>query len=150
MIMRNSLAALAVFAACVAAPVSARAQENVYDPYENFNRHLYAFNDRIDKAVLEPVARGYRAVTPHFVRTGVSTARFGVNTTVGILGFCDPAQSMGLPDHDEDFGQTLAVWGVKSGPYFFVPLLGPTSLRDGVGRIVDLGIDPLTWAHYPH
>lgn len=188
--MRIALAALGV-AACLA-PVSAAAQEDaaaeaveqavaapsavgVYDPWESFNRDLYAVHDTVDRAVLEPVARGYRAVIPGparqgvrnflqnlgspviFVndvlqaepsRAGVTAARFGINTTIGILGLFDPASSFGLDRHDEDFGQTLAVWGVGAGPYVFVPVLGPTNVRDGFGRIVDIAFDPLTWAEF--
>lgn len=169
--MRGMLTALALAAA--AAPAAAHAQEVVDDPWEGFNRDMYAVHDSVDRAVLEPVARGYRAVTPGPVRQGVrnflrnlrgpvifindvlqgeigraglTAARFGVNTTVGVVGVFDPASSMGLEGHDEDFGQTLAVWGVESGPYIFVPVLGPTTLRDGAGRIVDIAFDPLTWA----
>jgi phospholipid-binding lipoprotein MlaA len=174
--MRGSLAALAVFAACLAMPQRAQAQEYVYDPYEHFNRRMFAVHEAIDKAVLEPVARGYRAITPRPLRTGVgnflsnltspvifandvlqgrfkragtTAARFGVNTTIGVLGFFDPAHAMlGLEHHDGDFGQTLAVWGVKSGPYLFIPVLGPTNLRDGAGQLVDLALDPINWAHF--
>jgi phospholipid-binding lipoprotein MlaA len=159
--------------AVLAAPAAAHAQQAVSDPWEGFNRDMYAVHDSVDRAVLEPVARGYRAVTPRplrqgvrnvlrnlrgpvifvndllqgeIARAGVTAARFGVNTTVGIVGVFDPASSMGLERHDEDFGQTLAVWGVDAGPYIFVPLLGPTTVRDGAGRIVDMAFDPLTWA----
>lgn len=170
--MRGVLSVL-TFAACLSAPAIASAQEaGVPDPWEGFNRNLFAVHETVDNAVLEPVARGYRAVTPSPVRKGVlnflrnlrgpvifandvlqgeigragtTAARFGVNTTIGIGGVFDPASSMGLERHDEDFGQTLAVWGVESGPYIFVPLLGPTTVRDGAGRIVDIAFDPLTW-----
>ncbi len=143
------------------------------DPWEGFNRNLFGFHQAVDHAVLGPVARGYRAVAPQPLRAGVvnflrnlrapvvlandllqgeinragSTAgRFALNTTIGIGGIFDPATSMGLEYHDEDFGQTLAVWGMPSGPYIFVPLMGPTTLRDGAGQIVDVAFDPLTWA----
>ncbi len=170
--MRGVLSVL-TFAACLGAPAMASAQEaGVPDPWEGFNRNLYAVHESVDNAVLEPVARGYRAVTPSPVRKGVlnllrnlrgpvifandilqgeigragtTAARFGVNTTIGVAGLFDPASSMGLERHDEDFGQTLAVWGVDSGPYIFVPLVGPTTVRDGAGRIVDIVFDPLTW-----
>lgn len=162
------------FAACAAAPGLARAQEADSDPWEGFNRNMYAVHESVDRGVLEPIARGYRAVTPapvrrgvvnflrnlrgpvifandllqgEFNRAGVTAARFGVNTTVGFAGILDPATSMGIERHDEDFGQTLAVWGVDSGPYLFVPLFGPTTVRDGAGRIIDIAFDPLTWAH---
>lgn len=164
-------------AACVCAPTIAHAQENVYDPYEHFNRSMFGVHEAIDKAVIEPVARGYRFVTPQPVRTGLSNflhnlhspvifvndvlqgepkragvtaARFGVNTTIGILGIFDPASHMGLERHDEDFGQTLAVWGAPSGPYLWIPVVGPTTVRDGVGSLVDIAVDPFTWADYDH
>lgn len=172
--MRAVLSILGL-AACLAAPGVAAAQEAQGDPWEDVNRNLFAVHESVDQAVLEPVARGYRAITPRPVRQGVlnflrnlrgpvifandvlqgeigraatTAARFGVNTTVGIAGVFDPATSMGLDRHDEDFGQTLAVWGVDSGPYIFVPLLGPTNVRDGAGRIVDIAFDPLTWAEF--
>lgn len=172
--MRRTLVFIG-FAACLAAPTIASAQEAAGDPWEGFNRDLYAIHDGVDQAVLEPVARGYRAVTPGPLRAGVrnvlrnlrgpvifandvlqgefgraatTAARFGVNSTVGLVGIFDPATSMGLERHDEDFGQTLAVWGVDPGPYIFVPLMGPTTLRDGAGRIVDIAFDPLTWAEF--
>lgn len=170
--MRGVLTALA-FATCALAPDAARAQEAVSDPWEGFNRDLYTVHDAVDRAVLEPVARGYRAVTPRpvrqgvvnflrnlrgpvifandvlqgeFGRAGVTAARFGLNTTVGLVGVFDPASGVGLERHNEDFGQTLAVWGVDSGPYIFLPLMGPTTVRDGAGRIIDAAFDPLTWA----
>ncbi|MDX2276536.1 MAG: VacJ family lipoprotein [Hyphomonadaceae bacterium] len=170
--MRGSVAALSFVAACLCAP-SAIAQTS--DPWEGTNRDLFAAHEAIDQAVLEPVARGYRAVTPGFVRTGVTNflgnlkspvifindvlqaepsragttvARFGINSTVGLLGLFDPATSMGLERHDEDFGQTLAVWGVESGPYLFIPVLGPTTVRDSAGRVIDMAFDPLNWATF--
>lgn len=186
--MRGLLSALS-FTACLAVPALAFAQEapaaspeaaateqsDAGDPWEGFNRNMYAVHDSVDRAVLEPVARGYRAITPgpvrdgvinvlrnlrapvifandllqgEFRRAGTTAARFGVNTTMGIAGIFDPAHSMGLEYHDEDFGQTLAVWGVESGPYVFVPLVGPTTVRDGAARVVDIALDPLTWADF--
>ncbi len=147
----------------------------VYDPFEGVNRRLYAVHDVLDRWILEPAARGYRFVTPRPVRgsvrnflsnlnapvvlandllqgqarrAGATVARFGVNSTVGVLGLFDPAQSMGLEPHTEDFGQTLAVWGVSEGPYLFVPLFGPTNLRDGFGNVVDAAFDPLSWTTF--
>jgi phospholipid-binding lipoprotein MlaA len=172
--MRGSLAALSVAVAFFCSP-TALAQEAVYDPHEGLNRDLFAAHEAIDGAVLEPLARGYRAIMPRPLRSGVSNflrnlkapvifandvlqaeparagttlARFGLNSTIGVLGVFDPAASMGLERHDEDFGQTLAVWGLSEGPYFFVPVLGPTNLRDGAGRIIDLTFDPLNWAEF--
>lgn len=192
--MMRALVSVLTFAACLAAPALAFAQETpqetappsdaapsapiaetapaVSDPWEGMNRGLYGIHDGIDHAVLAPVARGYRTVTPGFFRTGVrnflhnlrspvifandvlqghirragvTAARFGVNTTIGIAGVFDPAESMGLERHDEDFGQTLAVWGVDSGPYLFIPVIGPTTVRDGIGSLVDLAIDPFNY-----
>jgi phospholipid-binding lipoprotein MlaA len=172
--MRGVLSVLG-FAALMAAPGVASAQEAQSDPWEGFNRDMFAVHESVDQAVLEPVARGYRAITPRPLRRGVlnflrnlrapvifvndvlqgevrragtTAVLFGVNTTIGIAGVFDPATSMGLERHDEDFGQTLAVWGVDSGPYIFVPVLGPTTVRDGAGRLVDIALDPLTWAEF--
>lgn len=181
--MRATVSVLTL-AFAFAAPSLAAAQESapatqdgaadagVSDPWEPFNRDLYAVHDAVDQAVLEPVARGYRAITPRPLRQGVlnvlrnlrspvifandvlqgeigragtTAARFGINTTIGIAGIFDPASSMGLERHDEDFGQTLAVWGVGAGPYLFIPLMGPSNVRDATGRVIDTVFDPLTW-----
>ncbi len=134
------------------------------DPFEGMNRATYTFNDKVDTALLKPIAQGYKAVTPQFARTGVSNAfsnigdvgtavngflqgkpgnalsdvgRFLVNSTIGILGLFDVATPMGLEKHNEDFGQTLGKWGVESGPYLVIPLLGPSTLRDLAARPVD-------------
>jgi phospholipid-binding lipoprotein MlaA len=134
------------------------------DPWEGFNRGSFAVNEAIDKAVLTPAAKGYQAITPKFVRSGVSNAfgnvddvgtgvnnllqgkpgsalsdfgRVLVNSTLGILGLFDVASPMGLDKNNEDFGQTLGKWGVGSGPYVVLPLLGPSTLRDSVGRVPD-------------
>lgn len=183
----RGLVSVLTLAACLAVPTLASAQDaatetsatpaaaDAGDPWEGFNRGLFGVHQAVDNAVLEPVARGYRAVTPRPLRTGVlnflrnlkgpvifandvlqgevnragtTAGRFAINSTVGIVGIFDPATSMGLQRHEEDFGQTLAVWGVPSGPYLFVPLLGPTTVRDGAGRIVDVAFDPLTWADF--
>ncbi len=172
---RSVLAGLSLVALCVAAPVNALAQDAVYDPWEGTNRNLFAAHEAIDKAVVEPVARGYRAITNRPIRSGVTNflrnlrapvifandllqgeveragvtaARFGVNSTVGLLGVFDTANHMGLEFHDEDFGQTLAVWGVSEGPFIWVPVMGPTNLRDSAGRFVDSALNPLTWAEF--
>ena len=134
------------------------------DPLEGLNRATYAFNDAVDRAVLEPVAKGYQAVTPGFFRAGVSNlfmnigdvatslnnllqgkaghaasdaGRFLVNSTLGVLGLFDVATPMGLEKHNEDFGQTLGAWGVNSGPFLMLPLMGPSTLRDASSRPVD-------------
>ncbi len=134
------------------------------DPWESFNRRVYRFNDVLDRWALKPVAKGYRKVTPDVVEdgvhnvfrnlgearnlannllqlkmhdAGVDTARFFFNTTFGLLGFFDVATKMGLQRNDEDFGQTLGAWGVKSGPYVVLPLLGPSTVRDTVSLYPD-------------
>jgi phospholipid-binding lipoprotein MlaA len=147
-------------------------QGAVADPWIGFNRTSFAIHEAADKAVLGPVATGYRTVTPKFFRTGVrnlsrnlnapgtlandvlqgegrragtTLGRFLINTTIGVVGVFDPASSMGLAYHDEDFGQTLAVWGVPAGPYLFVPLRGPTNLRDLLASPVDIAANPLSY-----
>ena len=139
------------------------------DPWERLNRRTYAFNDAIDRAVLKPVAKGYRKVTPRPVRTGVSnfmdnlqypitivndvlqgklkpaasdTGRLVLNTTVGIGGIFDVASKAGLQKGDEDFGQTLGKWGVRPGPFVMLPLLGPSTVRDTFGKIPDHYTNP--------
>lgn len=145
---------------------------NPQDPLEPINRGVYQFNDAVDKAVLRPVAEVYRGVLPQFVRSGISNffsnindvlvalnnllqgkvgdaasdvGRLVINTTVGILGFFDPASDMGFEKHNEDFGQTLGRWGIGDGPYLVVPIFGPSNLRDTVGRAFDYRIDPITY-----
>jgi phospholipid-binding lipoprotein MlaA len=144
--------------------------DNPRDPLEPLNRAMFSFNDALDEAVMKPVAKGYRFVLPGFVRTGVSNffsnvddvwvsinqvlqgkfldglgdfGRFLFNSTVGIAGLFDFASDVGLPKHSEDFGQTLAWWGVGSGPYVVLPILGPSTVRDGLAFIVDTQADPV-------
>lgn len=139
------------------------------DPLEGFNRTMYNFNDALDRAILKPVAKGYQAVTPKPVDDGISNffsnigdifvlvndllqfkfhqaaqdfSRITFNTTFGLFGFIDVASHMDLPKHNEDFGQTLGYWGVGPGPYLVLPLLGPSTLRDGTGLLVDNSYDP--------
>ena len=148
---------------------------NPSDPWEGWNRKVYSFNKAVDLAVAKPVAKGYKAVTPDFIETGVSNvfdnlgdvpnflnnllqgkpgdsmsdlARFVVNSTLGIAGLWDPASSMGLEKHDEDFGQTLATWGIGDGPYLMLPILGPSTLRDTFATPVDSEMDPMS--HIDH
>ena len=131
------------------------------DPLEGINRSIYSFNTTADKYVLRPIAKGYDTVLPGPAKKGVSnfflnlgepwsvvnnilqgkvdravgsTYRFVVNSTVGVLGLIDVAKYQGIERTPEDLGQTLATWGVKPGPYLMLPFLGPTNLRDGVGR----------------
>lgn len=157
--------------ACSTTTTSTDTAENaVYDPLESSNRFMLKVNDGIDKVALEPIARGYRKFTPeafrvvmrNFLRnlkspvvignqilqgdlegTANSTLRMVVNTLAGFGGILDLASDGGVPYEPEDFGQTLAVWGVGHGPYFVLPLLGPSSLRDSVGTLVDSYADPV-------
>lgn len=143
------------------------------DPWEGFNRAVFRFNDSADRWVLKPVATSYRQITPIFMQNGISNffgnlrevtntfnsvlqwkwgqagndaGRFLVNSTVGVVGLFDVAQYMGLdPNDDEDFGQTLAVWGVPSGPYVVLPFMGPSTVRDVPAEAVDWYTNPLTY-----
>lgn len=146
--------------------------EGVYDPLEPMNRVVFEFNYYLDSFVLEPAAIAYRDVTPdplkdrihdfltnvhapvvlindllqgEFARAERTAARFFVNTTAGVGGLIDIASSVGIESHDEDFGQTLAVWGVDSGPYLVLPLFGPSNFRDGIGIGVDMLFNPMNW-----
>lgn len=139
------------------------------DPYEGFNRAMWGLNRGVDKVALKPAAQAYRFVTPRPVRRGLSAVlsnlsepwsavnaflqgkpkrglnslgRFVINTTIGVGGLADHATGMGLKPTPEDFGQTLAVWGVKSSAYLVIPLLGPSTIRDGVGSGVATVADP--------
>ncbi len=151
----------AVMVAFTALPTAA---EETNDPLETMNRGIFWFNDQIDIYALEPAGRGWHWLMPDRVETCVSNffanlrfptttlnnllqgkivnagsnvGRFVVNTTVGVIGLFDPATDLGMPEHDEDFGQTLGVWGVPPGPYLVLPLFGPSNIRDGVGYVAD-------------
>ena len=140
------------------------------DPWERFNRSVFSFNEALDRAIGKPVAKGYVKVTPRVVRTGISnafsnldtvptiindalqgkfkqaghdSARFLLNSTLGLGGLFDPASAAGLDYNDEDLGQTLGKWGVKAGPYLMLPVLGPSSLRDGFSRAADTFLEPV-------
>lgn len=140
------------------------AEDDNPDPWEGFNRTVFEFNEVLDKYIARPLAEGYQFVTPESVDQSVSsffsnlgdvlvivndlgqlkftqaasdTARFLVNSTVGFFGFFDVASHIGLEKHNEDFGQTLGYWGVGSGPYLVLPVLGPSTLRDTAGKGLD-------------
>jgi len=142
------------------------------DPLEDFNRAAYSFNDLLDRAVMEPLAQGYSSITPDPVNRGVTNffnnvrdlrsalnnllqfkigrafsdvGRVAVNSTIGILGLMDVASNMNLPRYDEDFGQTLGVWGFGSGPYIVLPFFGPSSGRDAIGVVADWYTDPILY-----
>jgi phospholipid-binding lipoprotein MlaA len=160
-------------AGCASAPSSDDEEVPVraeYDPLERLNRGLYNINDAFDRVTLKPIARGYKAVVPEFARRGVTNfsrnlftprsavnnflqgkpgpgfselGRFIINSTLGIGGLIDVASAQGMPEYDEDFGQTLAVWGIPEGPYLFIPILGPNTLLDAVSTPIDIVSDPL-------
>jgi len=159
-------AALLTVSACASAPHHTEAN----DPLEDVNRAVYYFNDAIDTLFLQPLTEFYRGVVPPPVRGGIHNAlanlstpvilvndvlqgefdraqvtltRFAINTTVGIGGLGDPATDYGYERHSEDFGQTLATWGVGDGPYIVLPIFGPSNPRDAVGRVVDYFTDPV-------
>jgi phospholipid-binding lipoprotein MlaA len=142
------------------------------DPLEPTNRVFYAINNGLDTVILRPLALAYRAAVPEPVRNGIhnvisnlatpvelgndvleakprragdTSMRFLINTTVGVVGVFDVAKGWGYPDHDNDFGVTLAIWGVPEGPFLFLPVLGPSNPRDAVGHGVDIAGDPFTW-----
>jgi len=135
--------------------------EEINDPFEDLNRNIFIFNEKLDEKLLKPAALTYRKVTPQFARTGVTNffnnleeidttinqvlqgeikyafndaGRFVINSTIGLFGLIDVASKMGLEKHEEDFGQTLGVWGFDSGPYIMIPFLGPSNPRDLLSR----------------
>lgn len=160
--LATAAAALLLSACATNAPPPG--ERDPVDPWEPFNRNVYQFNRTLDKAVVRPVARGYTTVVPDPVETGVTNffdnllslqvminlalqgrpgdtarmfERFFLNTVFGIAGIFDVSTMSGLPDYEEDFGQTLAVWGWKDSRYLVLPLLGPSTLRDGLAEIPD-------------
>ena len=140
------------------------------DPFESANRKVHGFNEFADQRVLKPAARFYENVFPRFARVGVTNffsnlsnvngginsalqwkpgesfqefARLCINTTFGIGGLFDPASRLGIPDGEEDFGQTLAVWGLPEGAYIVIPFFGPSTIKNGMGSAFDLMLDPM-------
>jgi phospholipid-binding lipoprotein MlaA len=147
-------------------------EAGVYDPLEPTNRAIHDFNKSLDRAAVRPTANAYGVVVPGPIRQGiqnfalnlgqpgnvannllqarlddavVNTMRFAVNSTVGIGGLFDPATAIGIPDLRTDFGETLAVWGVREGPFLELPFAGPSTLRDTAGIVVDVVYDPLRY-----
>ena len=168
---RRPLLALAL-AAALGGCATMQQPGEVYDPIEPVNRAVFSFNMVLDRFILEPVARGYRFITPEAARrsvanflanlrspvilandalqgererAGITLGRFMINTTLGVAGLFDPATTFGYPRHEEDFGQTLGVWGVPAGPYLMLPLLGPSNGRDTTGRVGDYFMNPLNF-----
>jgi phospholipid-binding lipoprotein MlaA len=157
---------------CASHPSAPPGQRSAADPWEPLNRQIDGFNTALDKVTLKPVAKGYKNAVPQIIRTGVGnfssnlrtplnivnkllqgkgkeslseTGRLLANTTFGLLGLVDVAADMGLEPQNEDFGQTLAVWGVPSGPYVVIPLLGPSTLRDALMMPLNILADPLLY-----
>ncbi len=142
------------------------------DPLEGFNRAMFSLNDTLDRALFKPLAEGYNLIVPAPVNKGITNffnnlgdvtsainnllqfkigrafsdlGRVAINTTIGIGGLFDVASNMNLPRYGEDFGQTLGAWGVASGPYLVLPVIGPSSARDSVGVVADWFTDPVTY-----
>ncbi len=162
------LLAAALLSACATVPGTG---QDPRDPFENYNRAMYDFNMGLDRKVIRPVAEGYVDIVPSPVRTAIGNffsnigdvwtavnnylqikpregtqdvARVVLNSTFGVLGLIDVATPMGLPKHEEDFGQTLGKWGVQSGPFLVLPLFGASTVRDGLARPVDFLADPVS------
>jgi phospholipid-binding lipoprotein MlaA len=156
------LAVVCVLAGCATGP-------NPRDPYEGFNRKVFKFNEGLDKVVMKPVAKAYDKILPDLAQQGVTNffnnlgmvvtmfndavqlkvekvpvdlARFLTNLTFGVFGLFDVASELKIENRQEDFGQSLGYWGVRSGPYLVLPLLGPSSVRDGAGLAVDFVVSP--------
>ncbi len=154
--------------ACASIPPGSTADSR--DPFERYNRAMFSFNKTVDDKVLKPVATGYARVIPELIRTAIGNffgnigdvwtavnnylqgkpregtsdvARVVLNSTFGIVGLIDVATPVGLAQHDEDFGQTLGVWGVKSGPYLVLPIFGASTVRDGLAKPLDMYADPV-------
>ncbi len=173
----DRMARACVCASLLLASAGAAQAATEEDPWESINRPIFRFNDTVDTYALKPLAKGYQAVTPQFLEdgihnmfrnlgdvtnlannvlqlkphaAGVDTARLIVNTTFGLAGFFDVGTKMGLQRNDEDFGQTLGYWGVGSGPYVMLPLLGPSTVRDAVAKYPDTYTEPYRYIdHVP-
>ncbi|KVH36222.1 ABC transporter [Burkholderia cepacia] len=166
-IIAATVAASAVLTGCATGP-----NRNPNDPLEPMNRAMYKFNDTVDTNIAQPIAKGYQKVTPTPVRTAISNffsnlgdlgniannllqlritdatqdlMRVAMNSLFGVAGLIDIATPAGLPKHHQDFGLTMARWGVPSGPYLVLPVFGPSTFRDGVGRAVDVRFNLLNY-----
>lgn len=167
-----ALAAAAMLSACATSQDPATRTDGINDPYERQNRAIHEFNKDLDTVIVRPVSRAYAVVPPEMrdrvndfsenlsmpgvainsllqgdLRgVGLATTRFVMNTTIGIVGLVDAASEFGIPEHDTDFGETLAVWGVGEGAYIELPVFGPSTQRDAVGFFTDFFTNPLTFA----
>jgi phospholipid-binding lipoprotein MlaA len=175
--MRQKIFTIAIVAVLAAGCASSKDPEAIAqnDPYESTNRAIFDLNTKLDKYFAKPVAQGYNYVVPQFARNGVHNflvtldkpvtfgndllqgegtragqtfGRFTVNVALGIGGLIDVATMIGIPDHSEDFGQTLGVYGVGEGPYLVVPFMGPKPPRDIAGGVVDMFMDPTTYINF--
>jgi phospholipid-binding lipoprotein MlaA len=171
------IATLSLLLALVGCATVPPAERNPRDPWQRVNRGVYKFNDTIDQAIVTPVARTYARVMPQPIRTGITnffnnvtypdvivnallqgqlkpfardTGRLVVNTTLGIGGILDPASHMGLGIEQRDFGQTFGKWGVPSGPFLVLPFVGPSDVRDGIGRLPDSYAEPWVYIQNPY
>jgi phospholipid-binding lipoprotein MlaA len=167
-VYRRGAVVLCLCLSACATPMAERSDPR--DPYENLNRKVFVVNQVFDQVLLKPVAKGYSNYAPDFIQTTIGnffgnladvwtavnnflqgkpregiqdTGRVAVNTVFGVAGLADVATKLGLPKHQEDFGQTLGVWGVKPGPYVMLPLFGPSTMRDALAKPLDLYADPL-------
>lgn len=168
--LRRFVLLLALMAAAGCAHLPAGHIGDPRDPWERYNRAVFEFNDTLDRAVVKPVAEAYRDYVPELaqrslrnvfsnLRDVIITAhqllqgkpqaavtagsRVLINSTIGALGLGDPASEMGLIKTNEDFGQTFGRWGIGPGPYFVLPLLGPSTVRDTIGTLADFNFDPI-------
>ncbi len=170
------IVAVVFLSGCATTEVAEHHIANKADPYENFNRKIYVFNDTVDNYVAEPISDTYKWITPQFMQTGVfnffnnlktinvvindvlqakfkqsaeDAGRFALNTAFGLGGFLDVGKSVGLEQNDEDFEQTLAVWGVPQGSYLVLPLLGPSTWRGIPGVVFDTAANPVSYVGMP-
>jgi phospholipid-binding lipoprotein MlaA len=177
MLMRQQIFTIAIVSVLAAGCAASTDPEAVAqnDPYESTNREIFDLNTKLDKYFAKPVAQGYNYVVPQFARNGVhnflttldkpvtfgndllqgegtragqTLGRFTVNVTLGVGGLVDVATMMGIPEHTEDFGQTLGVYGVGEGPYLVMPFMGPKPPRDLAGGVVDIFMDPTTYISF--
>jgi phospholipid-binding lipoprotein MlaA len=169
-------ATIALSGCATTGDVDSQTVANKADPYESFNRKMFGFNDKVDNYVAEPISNAYKWITPQFMQTGVfnffnnlknvnvvindvlqakfsqgaeDTGRFAINTTVGLAGLFDVAKHVGLEQNEEDFEQTLAVWGVPQGSYLVLPFLGPSTARGIPGAVFDTAANPATYVGMP-
>lgn len=168
----SPLLGVMLLAACATPPAGGDAMDEINDPLEPMNRVIFSFNQFVDGLLFKPLALIYRDILPPEIQDGIggiletlktpivlasdllqgdvdrageTLGRFAVNATVGLGGIIDVATDLGLEGHDEDFGQTMAVWGIGEGMYLVLPLLGPSNPRDAIGMGIDTFIDPLKY-----